>query len=152
MKVIDVTRNDFSNRRWEMGAIAGDFNGANSMGIYGGFAFNKNLSVEVSLSQVLDDFSDSLLINVNMVSQPYPMWRISPFFTLGTGIIDTNSRQTLVQAEDTNDQINHVGVGFRMHLTRRFLLRGEYRDYVAFTSRNDNKEFREWRAGLAAFF
>ena len=57
-----------------------------------------------------------------------------------------------VQAEDTNDQINHVGVGFRMHLTRRFLLRGEYRDYVAFTSRNDNKEFREWRAGLAAFF
>jgi hypothetical protein len=152
MKIIDVSRNDFFNRRWEMGALAGDFNGANSMGIYGGFAFNNNLSVEVSLSQVLDDFSDSLLININMVSQPYPMWRVSPFFTLGTGIIDTNSRQTLVQAEDTNDQINHVGVGFRVHLTRRFLLRGEYRDYVAFTSRNDNKEFREWRAGLAAFF
>jgi hypothetical protein len=152
IQFVDATRDDFSRRRWEMGALAGDFNGANSMGIYGGYAFNNNLSMELSLSQILDDFSDSLLINVNVLSQPYPAWRVSPFFTLGTGIIDTNTRQTLVQSEDNTDQINHVGLGFRMHLTRRFVLRGEYRNYVAFSSRDDNKEFEEWKAGFAAFF
>ena len=152
LRIIDVTRNDFADRHWEAGALAGNFNGANSLGVYGDYAFDNSLAVEASLSQVLDDFSDSLLFSVNLVSQPYPTWRVSPFFTLGTGIISTNSRQTLVQSEDNTDQISHVGVGFRMHLTRRFLLRSEYRDYVAFTSRNDNKEFHEWRAGLAVFY
>jgi hypothetical protein len=151
-QITDATQNDFTGRRWETGVVTGDFNGANSMGIYGGYAFNRNLSIEFSLSQVLDDFSDSLLVNINIVSQPYPGWRVSPFFTLGTGVIDSNPRQSLVQSEDNTDQINHAGVGFRMHLTRRFILRGEYRNYVAFTSRDNNKEFSEWRAGFAAFF
>jgi Bacterial SH3 domain/Outer membrane protein beta-barrel domain len=152
LHINDVTRSDYSNRRWEVGALAGDFNGANSLGLYGAYAMDNSLSAEVTLSQVLDDFSDSLLLSVNLVTQPYPEWRVSPFFSLGTGIIDTNSRQTLVQSEDNSDQINHVGIGFRMHLTSRFLLRVEYLNYVAFTSRNDNKEFNAWRAGLAAFF
>jgi len=149
---VDATRSDYSRRKWEMGVLAGDFNGANSMAIYGGYAFNNNLSAEVSLSQILDDFSDSLMVNVNILSQPYPTWRVSPFFTLGTGIINTNPRQTLVQSEDNTDQITHVGLGFRAHLARRFILRGEYRNYVAFSSRDDNKEFNEWKIGFAVFF
>lgn len=151
-RFVDVTRSDFSRSSWEAGMLAGDFNGANSMGLYAGYAFNNNLSVELSLSQILDDFSDSLLMSINVLSHPYPAWRVSPFFTLGTGVIDTNTRQTLVQAEDNTDQVTHVGLGFRMHLTRRFILRGEYKNYVAFTSRNDNGEFDEWKAGFAAFF
>lgn len=142
---------DFSTRRWELGVLGGDFEGARVIAWYGAHAFSANLSVEVSLSQVLGDFSDSLSGGAGVVMQPFPRWRASPFFTLGTGIIDTNARKTVVEARDSTDQISHVGVGLRFYLGRRFLLRAEYRNYVIFTSRDDNKEIDEWRGGFAFF-
>jgi hypothetical protein len=32
------------------------------------------------------------------------------------------------------------------------LLRGEYNNYLTFTSRDDNEEIDEWTAGFAFFF
>ncbi len=148
----EAALSDFSKRRWEMGVMGGDFEGTNVISLYGGYAFNANLSGELSLSQLLGDFSDSLMVNISLLAQPFPMWRISPFFALGTGIIDTSSRKTLVQSQDSTDQLSHVGAGVRVYLTRRFILRGEYRNYVIFTSKNDNKEINEWKAGFAFFF
>ena len=45
-----------------------------------------------------------------------------------------------------------AGAGFRVYLTRRFVFRTEYKTYVAFTSRDDNEEIREWKAGFSFFF
>ena len=143
---------DFSKRRWEMGILGGDFSGANVLTFYTGYAFSEHMSVELSGSQILGSFSDSLMANVNLVAQPFPAWRISPYFTLGTGVIDVNPRVTLIQAEDRTDQLGHVGVGVRAYLTRRFVLRAEYKSYVIFTSRSDNEEIQEWKAGFAVFF
>jgi hypothetical protein len=86
------------------------------------------------------------------VSQPFPEWRFSPFFTLGAGHIATKPRVTLVQAEDSSDATAHVGLGMRVYLSRRFILRAEYKSYVAFSSDDDNEEFEEWQAGFAFFF
>ena len=36
-------------------------------------------------------------------------------------------------------------------LTRRFLLRAEYKSYVVFTSRDENEEVEEWKVGFAFF-
>lgn len=143
---------DFSSRRWELGVLGGDFEGASVLTLYGGFAFNSNLSIELSGSQILGDFSDSLMANVNLVAQPFPEWRVSPFFTLGTGIIDTDPHVTLIQAPDRTDQLGHVGIGVRTYITRRFVLRAEYKSYVIFTSRDDNEEIQEWKAGFSVFF
>jgi hypothetical protein len=71
---------------------------------------------------------------------------------LGTGVLRTEPKATLVQTEDRTDQVGHVGIGLRAHLTRRLLLRGEYSSYLAFTSRDDNEEVDEWKAGFAFFF
>ena len=43
-------------------------------------------------------------------------------------------------------------MGLRGYLTNRFLLQAEYRGYVVFTSRDDNEELDEWKAGFAFFF
>jgi len=152
MHLEEATLSDFSRRRWELGALYGNFEGSDAISVYAAYGFTRNLSAELSLTQVLGDFSDSLLIGVDILAQPFPDWRLSPFFTLGTGVIDSHSRNSLVQSEDSTDQVSHVGLGLRIYLGRRFIFRGEYRNYVIFTSRNDNKEINEWNAGLAFFF
>ena len=143
---------DFTNSRWEIGALAGDFGGANIVSLYGGYSLNPNVSVEVWGSQILGNFSNGWTASVNVVHEAWPDWRVSPFFTLGAGMIWTEPKSTIIQGEDRNDQIGHAGAGFRLYLARRFLFRAEYRTHVVFTSRNDNEEVEEWKVGFAFFF
>ena len=143
---------DFSHRRWEFGVGGGDFGGAALISGYAGFAMTRNLSAEVSLAHVLGRYSDSLMVNADLVAQPFPSWRVSPFFALGTGIIRTLPHATLIQAEDRTDPAGHGGFGVRWYLSGRFMLRAEFRRYVIFTSRDDNEDIDEWKAGLSFFY
>ena len=143
---------DFTNASWEAGVLAGDFGGANIVSLYGGYSLNPHVSVEVWGSQILGNFSNGWMGSVNVVHETWPDWRVSPFFTLGAGVIHTEPKSTIIQGEDRTDQIGHVGAGFRIYATRRFLLRAEYKSYVVFTSRDDNEEVEEWKAGFAFFF
>ena len=146
------TLGDYAARRWEVGVEYGDFGGANAISTYGGFNLTQNLSLELSLSEILGRFSNSTMANLNIVHVMFPEWRASPFFTLGTGTIRTEPKGTLVATVDRQDSIAHVGVGVRAYLTRRFVFRAEYKSYVVFTSRDDNEEIREWKAGFSFFF
>jgi len=147
-----VEQSDFTNARWEAGVLAGDFGGANIISLYGSFSLNPHLSVEAWGSQILGNFSNGWLGSINLVHETWPDWRISPFFTLGTGVIHTEPKSTIVQGEDRTDQVAHVGAGLRIYGTRRFILRAEYKSYVVFTSRDDNEEVQEWKVGFAFFF
>jgi len=143
---------DFTNAKWEMGVLAGDFGGANIISAYGGYSLNPNVAIEVWGSQILGNVSNGWMASVNVVHETWPDWRISPFFTLGTGVIHTSPKSTIVRAEDRTDQIALVGAGLRIYGTRRFILRAEYKSYVVFTSRDDNEEVEEWKVGFAFFF
>jgi hypothetical protein len=143
---------DYTERRWEVGALYGDFGGANVISAYGARNFTPNLSGEVWVSQALGRFSDSTLASANIVHLMYPDWRASPYFTLGAGVINTQPKATLVATVDRTDTFAQAGAGVRMYLTRRFVFRAEYKAYVVFTSRNDNEEVREWKAGFSFFF
>ena len=83
-----------------------------------------NVSVEVWGSQILGNFSNGWMGSVNVVHEAFPEWRFSPFFTMGAGVIHTEPKSTIVQGEDRTDQIGHVGAGFRVYITRRFVLPG----------------------------
>jgi len=148
----DGSRESFTDHRWEAGVLAGDFDGASVISIYGAYSFNSSLSVEVGASHVLGEFSNSYLATAGVTHVFIPEWRASPFFTLGTGVINTKPQATLGQAEDRTDQVGYVGGGVRVYLTRRFMFRAEYRSYVLFTSRDENEEIDEWKAGFAFFF
>lgn len=152
MEIPGASFGDYSGRRWEVGGLYGDFGGANSASIYGAVNLTRNVSAELWLSNVLGRFSNSQLVNVNLVHLWYPQKRASPYFTLGAGKISTEPKATLVAAEDRTDSTAHAGVGVRTYLTRRFVFRAEYKSYVVFTSRDDNEEIREWKAGFSFFF
>ena len=142
---------DFARRRWEMGVVGGDFGGAAILTAYGGFALTPNISTQISASQILGDFSDGYILNANLSMYPFPEWRVSPFFNIGTGIINIEPQTTVVQAEDRKDEIVHVGIGADIYLSKRFIFRLEYKRNTVLTSRDDNEEINEWKAGFSVF-
>jgi len=143
---------DYTKRRWEVGMQYGDFGGANVISTFGGLGISENLQVELWMSQALGRFSDSTMVNVNISHLMYPDKRVTPIFTLGGGTIQTSPKATLVATTDRRDSMALAGFGVRAYLTRRFVFRTEYKAYVVFTSRDDNEEVREWKAGFSFFF
>lgn len=143
---------DYSDKRWEVGVLYGDFGGANVISTYGAYSLTPNISFELGISQALGRFSDSVMASVGIVHMMLPDRRVSPFFTLGGGEINTDPKATLVATTDRTDSMALAGVGVRTYLTRRWVFRAEYKTYVVFTSRDDNEEIREWKAGFSLFF
>ena len=143
---------DYTARRWEVGFQYGDFGGANVISGYGGFGLTQNLQIELWAGQALGRFSDSTMFSANITHLMFPDRRLTPLFTLGAGSISTSPKATLVAAIDRRDSMAHAGLGLRAYLTRRLILRADYKAYVVFTSRDDNEEIREWKAGFSFFF
>lgn len=156
--ITDATQTEFAFHRWEMGAMGGDFEGGEVITAYGGFFFTPNLSAEISASKLFFDNSDADMADVSLLVHPFPSWRLSPFFTIGTGVIDNDPDSTLVEEKDQTDQLAHVGAGLRVYLARRFIFRAQYKHYVIFENtdnspgNDNNQEIDEWKAGFAFFF
>ncbi|MEL7025208.1 MAG: SH3 domain-containing protein [Pseudomonadota bacterium] len=147
-----VGRDEFLQRRWETGILTGDFSGADTVSVYGGYSISRNLSVEVWGTQLIGNFSTGWIGTVNVVHETWPEWRISPYFTMGTGVVQTRPKSTLVSTPDRTDQVAVVGAGARIYVTRRFVLRAEYKNNVVLTSRDENEEVDEWKVGFGFFF
>ncbi len=155
VQLATTTLEAFSERRWEIGATGGDFGGAAMLGLYGGYAFSKNLSAELGLAQSFGNISSTYSFTGRLVAQPFPEWRYSPFFSLGTGYIRINPKATIVYPERTTNQMSYIAIGLRTWLTRRFIFRIEYDYYTIFSATNDrdnNEELNGWQAGFAVFF
>jgi uncharacterized protein YgiM (DUF1202 family) len=148
----DSTQADYLVNRVEMGAAYGDFAGADSLTLNLGYRFTKNLSAEFRIADNTGQFSDSRIMAGAVLFQPFPEWRVSPFFSLGSGTIETYPSSTLVQTEDRKDDLMQAGLGAYVHLTGRFFLRAEYTNHYVLTSRNTNEEVNEWKLGFSVFF
>jgi len=145
-------RAGFASHRWELGVFAGDYGGATLISGYMSRSFNEQLAIEFTASQFLGNASNGYTFDLGLAHVFRPDWRLSPFVTLGTGVITIEPKGTLVVPADRTDQTAYAGAGLRFYWTRRFFVRGEYRTHMVFTSRNENEEIDEWKLGLAFFF
>ena len=145
-------RAGFTRHRWEMGVLAGDYGGATLISAYLSRSFNEQMAVEFTGSQFLGNASNGYTAELGLIHVTRPDLRLSPFVTLGAGMIWLKPKSTLVLPEDRDDQTAYAGAGLRYYLGRRFFVRGEYRYHMVFTSRNENEEINEWKLGLAFFF
>lgn len=148
----DYRQGDFIERDWEFGALWGEVQDSTLFTMFLGYAFNSHLSTELALSQMIGNLSTSDLMDLNLIAQPFPEWRVSPYFLMGTGRIKTSTNSTLVQEKDQDDQTANVGIGVRAYLTRSFFLRAEYRELLIFTTTNDYEELEIWTIGVGSFF
>jgi hypothetical protein len=141
-----------TQHRWEVGLGAGDFGGADVVTVHGSYSITESLFLRADVSQLLGNYSNGWLGTVGIAHAFLPHWRVSPFVGIGTGALFIEPKATLVQPSDRTDQTAYLGAGVRGYLTDRFLLQAEYRQYVVFTSRDENEEIDEWTVGFTHFF
>ena len=147
-----ANRESYEKRKWEMGTLLGDFGGASAITAYASYHLTRNLSLEGAYTETFGEFSNGSAKTIAIVHQPFPKWRISPFFTIGAGVRETNPQSTLVSVEDRVDDELNVGGGFKAYLGRRFIIRVQYKNHTILTDRDDDEEVTEWKLGLSTFF
>ncbi len=136
------------DRKWQWQTTGGDFGGAASISAAVSYNLTKNIGLQLEGTQILGDFSDGKMINASVLHYPFPDWRISPFFQLGTGMLRTEPAATLVQAEDRTDNTLLVGAGVSIGISQRFDLFMDYRRHTVLTSRDENEEIDQWKIGI----
>ena len=139
---------DREERKWLWNASGGDFGGAASISASVGYHLTKNIQINVEGTQILGDFSDGKMVNASVMHYPFPDWRISPYFQIGAGILQTEPSATLVQAEDRTDNTLLVGGGLSIHLNQRFNFFMDFRRHTVLTSRDQNEEIDQWKLGI----
>ena len=145
-------RAGFTSHRFEAGVfLYGDYGGASEISAYWSYSLTSSLAVEITAGEFLGSAANGSLADIGLAHVFLPEKRFSPFVTLGTGFVHTEPKATLVQPSDRTDQSAFAGAGFRFYLTRRFFLRGEYRNHIVFTKRNQNEQVDEWKFGFAFF-
>lgn len=145
--------NAFTAHRFEAGAfLYGDYGGASTISAYGAVFATPNLAGELSIGEFLGKTSNGTTVDLGLAHIFYPQARLAPFVMLGTGMVRTEPKATLAQPTDRTEQSAYVGGGLRYYLTRRFFLRGEFKEHIIFTNRNQNQQVDEWKFGFAFFF
>lgn len=146
-------RDEFNKRKWEIGTSAGAFdNSIEVIGFHTAYRFTKNVSAELRLSQATGRFSKNQIMSWGLVHQPFPEWRLSPFFTLANGQIDVSPNANVSQSQGGQDNFFIMGTGFNLYLTHRFMGRFEYNNYTILVDDDKNGNIDEWRLGITAFF
>ena len=152
MRFRDVKMDDYRSRRFEVGFSGGLLEGDPYMMVNTAFRINENLTVGTTYGQASGDFSSSRLFYVSVLSEPFPDWRLSPFFSLGLGRFRNTPKTVLVSALETESNMANAAVGARYYLTRRFVVRADYRRHLAFVDQNRINEYNEISMGIALFF
>ncbi len=148
----DIAVSDFLERRLEFGFAGGEFENDPVVTARAGYHISENLMLELSVADVAGSFSSSSLYHINLVSMPFPDWRLTPFFTIGVGRFENIPKATLIDAIEIDATAANAGLGVRYYITRRFIARLDFKNYVVLKNDIENEEFQEWVAGLSFFF
>jgi len=148
----DLSRRDFDKEPFELGAMTGNFGGGNVNTLYLGYSLNENLAAELAVSQTLGHADNGETFLLGLTHAPRPDWRLAPFVELGTGVIHILPKATIITPPDRTEQLAYYGLGAKWYLSRRFILRADYRSYIIFTKADQNEARNEWKAGFAFFF
>lgn len=144
----------FQQRLFEVSVFAGRIDNTNALSANAAWIITPNIAAEASLTQALGEFSENRLWLVRLQHTAFPQWRLSPYFTLGAGQIQTTPTATLVQsgAETRTNDLLEVGVGVRYYLIKQFSVRLEYKRLTALTERDAFEELNQWQLGFSVFF
>jgi len=138
--------------RWEVGLATGDTDGASTIAVSGAYLVTPSLLVRADVAQLFGNSSNGWLGSVGIAHLFMPQRRVTPFVGIGGGALYIEPKATLVQPDDRSDTAAYAGLGVRGYLTDRFMLQAEWRQYVVFTSRDDNEEIDSWTVSFAYFF
>lgn len=143
---------DYQARNFEAGIMYGDFEGANFYNVHLDYVFSDVFSAELSAGKALGNISDSNVYELMLISQPMPEWVVIPYVGVGAGLISTEPHSVLADSQKREDTLMSAALGVKYHLTRKFILRAEYKYSLILTDRDDNEEVQVWKLGFSVFF
>lgn len=148
---------EFTHRHWELGVMQGaaysnTSDGTPLIALYGGYLFTANLSAELTLSQVMGNYSESLTGQLNLTHQLWPDWRVSPFISFGIGTIESEPKSTLGNTDTVESDAINWGIGVRYYLKKQFFLRADINQYLLLTQRDEIDKVETWKLGIGVFF
>ncbi|WP_441744368.1 SH3 domain-containing protein [Flavobacterium sp. W21_SRS_FM6] len=154
VKLSDGSFEDFSQRQFEVGAMAGSFDGVPSISVIGNWLATENIALGINITQAVGTYSENQLALVNIRHNAFPEWRLAPYFVVSAGKIWTSPKGSLVQSGDEKRSANvlSAGLGLRYYLARNFLVKLEYNSLLVKTDRDTNEELAQWQLGFAVFF
>lgn len=148
----EIGQQDFFRRHGETGVHIGEFKEATSLTVFGGFAFTENLQINLNWTEASDEQTNYRVLTAELQHYLFPRWRFAPYVMLGLGRVQLEPKTVLVKRDQETEDAVNAGAGVRFYLTRSFVFRTEYRNHLLLTSRNDNEEVDEWRAGFSVLF
>jgi opacity protein-like surface antigen len=145
---------DYTNRVFEFSVFGGILENVTAMSVATAWNVTGNLVAEATYTQALGDFSENKLWSVRIQHHIFPEWKVSPYFTIGAGGINTRPRSNLVQSGDEvrMSDFYEVGAGIRYYFARNMVMKFEYRNIIALTDRDDQEQIEEFKLGFSVFF
>ncbi len=148
----DILLDDYLRRRLEFGSAYGHFKSEPMLKVWMSYNLTDTLAIEATGGQVQGVFSGTDLWHLNLMVQPWPDWRLAPFFGLGFGKLTNIPNASLVGAITSDAKLADATIGMRFHLTDRFIARLDYTQYVAYIADNRTDQYRAITIGLGFFF
>jgi hypothetical protein len=148
----DLDQAEFFRPHGEVGVHIGEFEQATSLTLTTGFAFTENLQINLNWTEASDINTNYRIITGEIQHYLFPRWSFAPYVSLGLGRVQLENKAVLVAPEEDTEKAVNAGAGLRVYLTRSFVFRTEYRNHLLLTSRNENEEVNEWRAGFSVLF
>jgi hypothetical protein len=150
----DGSFENFANRQFEVGTMAGSFDGVPSVTVMADWIATENISLGFNLTQAVGSYAENQLVMVTMSHTAFPEWRVAPYVVFSAGKIRTKPRGSLVQSGDEARSANvlSVGLGLRYYVARHFLVKLEYNSLLVKTNRDENEELAQWKLGFAVYF
>ena len=151
-RFVDVLNDNYQKRRFELGLATGLFQDDPIVEVHGGYRFNDAFLLELMYGSISGTFSSSTIYHLGLVSQPFPDWSWQPNFSIGFGQLDNVPQASLVGGQKTQNTLFSAGLGIRKYISRSFLFRVDFRDYLLLVEDDRNEEYHSLTAGFSVFF
>lgn len=143
---------DDSEHRLEAGITTGRNGAENVIRISGAYLLNDSLSADLAFSHVMGRSVNKATALFGLTHHIHPEWLVSPYVSLGVGAVYLRPKTRALEPGERISQTGYVGLGLQTLFARRFMLRADYRSFMAFSGHSDNQEVNEWTVGFAFFF
>ncbi len=145
-------RAGFTSHRFEMGMFAGQYGGATLISGYSSFSFNPQLAFEVAVGQFLGNSSNGEIEDFGFAHVFVPEARWSPFVTSVWGWCRRNRRPPWWRHRTATSKARTSAAAYASTLPAGSFCALNTRQHWIFTTRNQNEDADEWKAGFAFFF
>ncbi len=148
----DVLLEDYLRRRFYGGMDYGRLEYDPILILRLGYQVSRNFAVELTRSEAVGTYSTIDLTQLSLVATPVTDSAIIPYFSFGLGAFHKTPKVTLVNAKSVSATVGNAGVGLQYYLTRNFVMRADYRQFVVPVDENRLDKYGQWSLGVAAFF